>query len=160
MAPVYHSGVRFRFPSRVTFVQISARNQFKGVVTTVQKGAVNSDVILDIGDGLQIFANVTNEAVADLGLAPGREAVALIKSSFVMLTPDRGVRVSARNRLAGVVAEIIPGSVNSEVKLRLTTGGTLTAIVTAEALQELGLAPGGPCTALIKASHVLLAVDA
>src|SRR5271166_3203201 len=97
--------------SRIYPMRISARNQLRGVVKTLQKGAVNSDVILDIGDGLEIFANITNEAVADLRLAPGREATALIKSSFVMLTPDRIVRISARNQLAGVVADVIPGSV-------------------------------------------------
>src|SRR5450755_214029 len=115
-------------------MQISARNQFAGVVKTVHKGAVNSDVILDIGDGLEIFANITNEAVADLRLAPGRTAVALIKSSFVILTSDREVRVSARNRLSGIVLEVIPGSVNSEVKLQLAGKRILTAIVTVDGL--------------------------
>src|ERR1039457_417851 len=141
-------------------MKISARNQFPGVVKTVHKGAVNSDVILDIGDGLQIFANITNEAVADLRLAPGRQAMALIKSSFVMLTPDRNLRTSARNHLAGVVAEVIHGSVNSEVKLQLPGNRMLTAIVTVDAIKELALVKGSPCTALIKASHVLIAVDA
>ena len=138
---------------------ISARNQFPGLVKAVQKGAVNSDVILDIGDGLQIFANITNDAVADLRLAPGRSAVALIKSSFVILTSDSNTRTSARNRLTGVISDIIPGSVNSEVKLRLAGNRTLTAIVTLDALKEMGLVKGGSCTALIKASHVLVAVD-
>ena len=77
-------------------MQISARNQFQGTVKAVHKGAVNSDVILDIGDGLEIFANITNEAVAELRLAPGRAAVALVKSSFVILTTDATVRTSAR----------------------------------------------------------------
>ena len=121
---------------------------------------VNSDVILDIGDGLEIFANITNEAVADLRLAPGRAAMALIKSSFVILTSDRDVRVSARNRLSGIVLEVIPGSVNSEVKLQLAGKRILTAIVTVDGLKEMGLVKGASCTALVKASHVLLAVDA
>lgn len=141
-------------------MQISARNQFPGVVKTVHRGAVNSDVILDIGDGLEIFANITNEAVADLRLAPGRQAMALIKSSFVLLTPDKNVRTSARNQLTGVVAEVIPGSVNSEVKLQLPGQRILTAIVTIDAMRDLALVKGSPCTALIKASHILLAVEA
>src|ERR1017187_472611 len=116
-------------------MQISARNQFRGLVKTVHKGAVNADVILDIGDGLEIFANIANEAIADLRLEPGRKAVALIKSSFVMLTPDRDVRTSARNRLPGVVAAVIPGSVNCEVKLQLAGMRILTAIVTADAIK-------------------------
>ena len=58
-------------------MRISARNQLRGVVKTLQKGAVNSDVILDLGDGLEIFANITNEAVTDLRLATGRPASTL-----------------------------------------------------------------------------------
>lgn len=141
-------------------MKISARNQFAGIIKAVHKGAVNSDVILDIGDGLEIFANITNEAVADLRLTAGSQATALIKSSFVMLTPDKNVRTSARNHLSGVVAEVIPGSVNSEVKLQLPGKRTLTSIVTVDAIKELALVKGSPCTALIKASHVLIAVDA
>lgn len=141
-------------------MKISARNQFPGVVKTIHKGAVNSDVILDIGDGLEIFANITNEAVADLRLAAGRQAVAFVKSSFVMLAPERNVRTSARNQLAGVVAEIIPGSVNCEVKIQLAGRRIVTAIVTAEAIKEMALAKGSPCVALVKASHVLIGVDA
>jgi molybdate transport system regulatory protein len=140
-------------------MRTSARNQFRGRVTTVRKGAVNSDVVLDLGDSLSICANITNEAVADLDLKPGRGAVALIKSSFVLLTPEPNPRISARNRLRGVVKEVIPGAVNAEVKLTLPGGRVLTAIVTLDALNELKLSPDSPCTALIKASHVLVAVN-
>jgi molybdate transport system regulatory protein len=45
------------------------------------------------------------------------------------------------------------------VKLRLGAERVLTAIITEEALKELDLAVGRPCTALIKASHVLIAVN-
>jgi molybdate transport system regulatory protein len=38
-------------------MKTSARNQFRGTVKFVRKGAVNADVILDLGDGLEIFAN-------------------------------------------------------------------------------------------------------
>lgn len=140
-------------------MKTSARNQFRGTVKTVKKGAVNADVILDLGKGLQIFANITDEAVDDLGLRPGLPAIALIKSSFILLSPDPPTRVSARNRLPGTIVEVIPGAVNAEVKLRLEGGPVLNAIVTMETVQELGLAVGQACCALVKASHVLIAVD-
>jgi molybdate transport system regulatory protein len=140
-------------------MKTSARNQFHGKVKAVRKGAVNADVILDLGDGLEIFANITNEAVEDLQLICGREAVALIKASFVLLSPDRDIRISARNRLAGVVSAVIAGSVNCEVKIQLPGARTLTAIVTHEGWKELELVEGSACVALIKASHVLLAVN-
>jgi molybdate transport system regulatory protein len=140
-------------------MKTSARNQFRGTVKAVRKGAVNADVILDLGEGLEIFANITNDAVEDLNLKAGRDAVALIKASFVVLSPDANMRVSARNQLRGTVTAVIPGSVNGEVKIQLPGGRMLTAIVTNEALKELGLVEGAACSALIKASHVLIAVN-
>ncbi|HEX4377475.1 MAG TPA: TOBE domain-containing protein [Steroidobacteraceae bacterium] len=144
---------------RTITMRTSARNQFRGKVTAVRRGAVNCDVILDLGDGLTVCANITNEAVTELQLQPGRDAVALIKSSFVLLTPEANPRISARNRLRGTVATIVPGAVNAEVKLSLPGERVLTAVITMEALEELQLEPGADCTALIKASHVLIAVN-
>jgi molybdate transport system regulatory protein len=140
-------------------MRTSARNQFRGTIKTVRKGTVNTDVILDVGDGLEIFANITNEAVEDLGLKPGRNALALIKASFVLLSPDPKPRISARNQLRGKVIEIIPGSVNSVVKIQLAGKRVITAVVTDDALNELGIKVGTACNALVKASHVLIAVN-
>jgi molybdate transport system regulatory protein len=139
-------------------MKTSARNQLPGTVTTVRKGAVNADVILDVGAGLTIFANITNEAVDELELTPGKAATALIKSSFILLSQDAGIRISARNQLPGMVTQVITGAVNDEVKLRLANGSILSAIVTKETIQELGFTAGQHCTALIKSSHVLIAV--
>jgi molybdate transport system regulatory protein len=145
--------------TKAAFMKTSARNQYRGKITAVLKGAVNADVVLDLGGSVEIFANVTNEAVKDLDLRPGRDATALIKASFVLLSPDPNVRISARNKLHGKVMDVLRGSVNSEIKLQLAEGKTLTAIVTNDALQDLRFAAGDSCTALIKASHVLIAVD-
>jgi molybdate transport system regulatory protein len=144
---------------RAVTMKTSARNQLRGTVKAVHEGAVNADVILDLGDGLEIFANITNEAVEDLGLKPGRAAVALIKASFILLSPDPEIRISARNRLRGTVTGISPGAVNCEVKMQLAGARVLTAIVTRDAVEELGLVKGAPLTALIKASHILIAVN-
>jgi molybdate transport system regulatory protein len=144
---------------RAIAMKTSARNQLRGKIKTVRKGAVNADVILDLGDSLEIFANITNEAVEDLGLKPGRDAYALIKASFVLLSPDLNIRISARNRLPGTITDILVGSVNCEIKMQLTGTRTLTATITKDALQELGLTKGSRCCALIKASHVLVAIN-
>jgi molybdate transport system regulatory protein len=69
------------------------------------------------------------------------------------------VRISARNRLCGKITEIIRGSVNSEAIVQLPGSRRLTAIVTNDSVKELGLTVGAPCCALIKASHVLIAVS-
>lgn len=144
---------------RAITVRTSARNELRGTVKIVRKGAVNSDVVLDVSDGVEVFASITNEAVEELDLRPGRTAFALIKASFVMLTTDRNLHVSARNRLCGLVSQVIVGAVNSEVKIQLSCGRTLAAIITNESLKELALRKGSPCCALVKASHVLIGVN-
>jgi molybdate transport system regulatory protein len=144
---------------RAITMRTSARNQFRGSVVSVRVGAVNADVVLDLGDNLKVCANITNEAVEELDLKPGRQAVAVIKASFVLLSPDSHIRISARNQLRGVVSQIIPGAVNAQVKLQLPGSRILTAIVTMDALKELQLEPNSACTALIKSSHVLVAVN-
>jgi molybdate transport system regulatory protein len=137
----------------------SARNQLRGSVRRVRRGAVNAEVTLDLGDNLAIVATVTKEAVDELRLARGRPAIALIKASWVLLAPEPPPRTSARNCLCGSVAAIRPGAVNTEVRLTLAGGRTLTAVITRESLRVLRLAVGARCCALIKASHVLIAVN-
>jgi len=66
-------------------MKLSARNQIKGKVVEVSKGATTSHVRIDIGGGIVITASITNEAVADLGLKPGVDAWAVIKASDVMV---------------------------------------------------------------------------
>jgi molybdopterin-binding protein len=68
-------------------MKLSARNQLAGTVLEVHKGATTSHVVIDV-QGAKIFASITNEAVAELGLAPGTKATAVIKASDVMVAVD------------------------------------------------------------------------
>jgi molybdopterin-binding protein len=68
-------------------MKLSARNQLKGTIVDVVKGATTSHVKIDIG-GTIVTASITNEAVADLNLAKGRPAYAVIKASDVMVAVD------------------------------------------------------------------------
>ena len=141
-------------------MKTSARNALRGTVERVELGAVNAEVVLKVADGLKITSVITREAVEDLGLAPGREAIAVIKSSFVILAAgDEPLRTSARNCLTGVVVRREDGSVNTEIVLELTVGKTITAVITRESAEALNLTVGATAQALIKASHVILAVE-
>lgn len=138
----------------------SARNQFVGKVVRVTPGAVNGEVVLDIGDGQQIVSIITNESIEELKLKKGREAYALIKaSSPILMVEDTPLRSSARNRLCGTVVSCVEGAVNGEVGLELAGGKRLTAIITNESIRSLGLKEGVRACALIKASSVILAVN-
>jgi molybdopterin-binding protein len=69
------------------------------------------------------------------------------------------MRLSARNQLTGTVAGIDNGAVMTIVKVRLDGGQEVTASVTKQAVDELGLTVGAPVTALIKSTEVILGVD-
>jgi len=68
-------------------MKISARNQLKGKIVEVTKGATTSHVRIDIG-GAVVTASITNAAVDDLKLAVGKDAYAVIKASDVMVAVD------------------------------------------------------------------------
>jgi len=66
-------------------MKLSARNQLKGKVVDVHKGATTAHVLIDLGQGLTVMSSITNEAVDELGLQVGDSVAAVIKASDVMI---------------------------------------------------------------------------
>ncbi len=64
---------------------ISARNQIAGTVVEVTEGAVNGHVAIETASGAHIKGSITNEAIEALGLAQGAPAIAVVKSTDVMV---------------------------------------------------------------------------
>ena len=140
-------------------MRTSARNALRGAISHIAPGEVNSEVTLRLGEGVDITAILTRRSVEDLQLAIGKPAIALIKSSFVILAKGGEVRTSARNHIAGVVCSREDGAVNSEIGVDIGGGKTLTATITLESARALDITVGEPITALVKAPHVILAVE-
>lgn len=70
------------------------------------------------------------------------------------------MRLSTRNQLAGTVTAVSVGAVMASVKVRLDGGDqVVTASITKEAVEELGLAEGSPVTVLVKSTEVMLGVE-
>ena len=69
-------------------MRISARNQIKGTVVEVSKGATTSHVRVDIGGGNIVTSSITNEAVDELGIKAGGKATVVVKASDVMIAVD------------------------------------------------------------------------
>jgi molybdopterin-binding protein len=65
-------------------MRLSARNQLAGKVVSINEGAAIANVELDVG-GQRVVASITVEAVRQLGLEPGKDVVAVIKASDVMV---------------------------------------------------------------------------
>lgn len=141
-------------------MKTSARNAFRCVVKEIKRGTVNTEIGLELSDGISLAAIITDDSVDTLGLAVGGLAIALVKSSFIILAPGHEPPLtSARNRLSGIIIGREDGAVNSEIILDLGGGKTLAAVVTHESADLLGLVVGTPACAMFKASHVILAVD-
>jgi len=66
-------------------MKLSARNQLKGVVSEVRKGAVTTIVKIEVKNPAIIWASTTNEAAEDLVIEVGEQAVAIIKASEVIV---------------------------------------------------------------------------
>jgi len=66
-------------------MKISARNQIPGTVLGVTPGAVTGTVKIDIGGGNVVTSSITEEAIAELGLAPGDAVTVIVKASDVLI---------------------------------------------------------------------------
>ncbi|MDR2128781.1 MAG: TOBE domain-containing protein [Burkholderiaceae bacterium] len=140
-------------------MKTTARNQFAGTVSAVDQGPVSTQVVLTLASGQDIAATITTAAARRLNLEVGKDAIALVKSSAVVLVTDfAGYVLSARNQFAGTISRLDRGAVSSLVIVTLPGGINLTASVTNDAVDALGLAIGQEATAVFKAHAVMLAV--
>jgi len=69
-------------------MKLSARNQLKAKVKSVTHGAVNSEVVLELSGGALLVSVITRSSAESLGLAAGKNAIAIIKASNVMIATD------------------------------------------------------------------------
>ena len=67
---------------------ISARNQLRGTVTDLVLGAVMAEVSVDIGGGNVVVAAITRASAESLGIEVGKEVVAVVKATDVMIATD------------------------------------------------------------------------
>ena len=148
-----------RHTKGISIMQISARNQFNGIVKDIRNGAVNSEVTVSLPTGQEIVAAITCESVSNLGLEKGKAVVVLIKAGSVLIANDLdNIKLSARNQLSGIISHIERGSVNSIVDLDLGDGLALSAGITVKSSDLLNLVPGQKATAVFKAGAVILGV--
>ena len=148
----------FRQVLRRMSMKTSARNQFAGPVIAIKEGVVDTEVGIQLGPQLELTAIVTRESAENLGLALGRDVLAFVKASSILLCVGEDRQISARNRFTGTVASVAEGPVNAEVTINMPTGHqVITAVVTEQSVKRLGLVVGQTVTAVFKASSVFLA---
>lgn len=140
-------------------MQISAKNTFCGKVSAIVTGAVHDEVELTLDNGIKIVSTITRTSTARLGLEVGKEAYAIIKASlFILMNNADEFLLSTRNQFDGKVIKLSRGFVNGEVLLETDSGMELTVIISLDGVNRLKLKQGQNVTALVKSSHVVLAV--
>ena len=137
-------------------MKISARNQFKGIVTNINEGAVNAIVSIE-ANGEVISSTISLNAVRELGLKKGDAAYAIIKATEVMIATQLP-KISARNKFHGVIKGIQSGSVNDIVTLE-TKFGVVSSTISKNAVEELELSVGKEAYAIIKATSVMVGIE-
>lgn len=153
----------FRTLMRTMTVRNSARNQFAGPIVALRDGAVDFEVRLRLDEDAEIVAVITRASAENLGLAIGKEVVALVKSSSVQIAGDTEaeaetfVRGDKCNQFRGTIRAIHPGALHDEVTLGLPSGKNVTAVVPHRSCEARGLVIGAPASASFKASSVILA---
>jgi len=140
-------------------MKASARNQFQGTVSKVIVGAVNAEVFITLKGDESVVASITKESIDTLGIKEGIEVLVLVKAPQIIIVSDFGdFKVSARNQLKTTITQVTLGAVNAEVVMELRGGNLITATVTNDSVETLGLVKGAVVTAIFKAGAVILAV--
>jgi molybdopterin-binding protein len=70
-------------------MRVSARNQLRGTIESIEEGAVTAIVTIGLKGGEHLVSSITLDSVRSLDLKVGDEAYAVIKSSDVMVGIDR-----------------------------------------------------------------------
>lgn len=138
-------------------MKTSARNQFSGPIEGLRSDGMHYEVQIRLDDASHIVAVITRASAENLGLELGKEVFAMVKSSSVMLTTDRSIRLTARNQLWGTVTAIHEGEVTHEVLLSLPSGRSLACLIGSDTCALLGIELGSSVCAFFKSSSVLVA---
>ena len=108
---------------------------------------------------MPVSATISMNAIKELGLEPGKKAYAVIKATEVMVGLGEHLCLSARNQFPGTVVAVNKGAVNSIVKLSVLGGLEMSATISNNAVEELGLAEGVKALAVVKATSVMVGID-
>ena len=134
-------------------MKTSARNQFAGIVKRIRNGDVGSEVTITLPGGHELVAMITRESWIRI-----KEKLVFKSTAIIIATDLEHIKLSARNRLNGLICEVERGAVNSVITMDLGSGLMLTAGVTLQSTEQLNLHPGQHATAIFKAGSVVLGV--
>jgi molybdate transport system regulatory protein len=139
----------------------SARNQFYCRVRAVRRERINAVVMLDLGGGDRLDAQISACSAEDLGLVAGQACHALIDPAWIEVQPDRAADCDKQqNCLRGRVLRCLIDPVDAEVAIELGSGRIVVANMTQAEMAEKDIQVGRSALAVVQSSQIILAVDA
>ncbi|MBU1990130.1 TOBE domain-containing protein [bacterium] len=135
-------------------MRVSARNQIAGTVVEIKKGAIHSEISLQLQSGDILKALLTNDSLRALDIITGAVVYTLFKAGALTISTD--LKKDTPNALRGVIERINKGSVNAEVIVSLKGKNTLCATISLDALDEKNLHEGLEVLAVCEAENIIL----
>jgi len=132
---------------------ISTSNRIPGRVLGIKKGNVTAEIPLDAGSGRRIVAVVSRTSAEEMALAVGDEVTACVREGDLLLAKQG--TVGLRNRLAGTITGLRPGTVTTELTLD-TGSGELYALLARSTADDMKLGEGDRVSALVRERDVLV----
>lgn len=137
-------------------IRISARNQLKTKVLSVQRGVIESRVFLELGNKESITAVITNDSLTTLEIDVGIELYALFKANALILNDEFSPDKNDMNSFIGKIVRIEHDSLNAEVIIELKGGNTVCSTLPIEMLKRLNLKSGMQVSAFCKPKSIIL----
>ena len=125
-----------------------------GTITRVVKGHIHANVQI-LWKSIPLSVIITTASCDDMHLSEGDSITVLIKGTDVMLAKSFSGMISARNRVSGIVKQIIQGDVVSKVFVK-SQEEMLHAIITNTSLEEMDIKEGNEITAIVKSTELIL----
>jgi len=132
---------------------VSSRNRFSARIVDIKKGGVTAEIKLDVGDGRHFIAVIARTAGEEMGLDVGSDVTAFVREGDLLL--EKGNAVNVRNRVAGTITNLRPGTVTTELTLE-TEHGDLFALLARSVAEDMKLAVGDDVTALMRERDFLV----
>lgn len=148
------------FLERESARRTSARNAFFGKIETIQKGDIQSKVVMVTMGGDRITTVITNESLIRLGFKKGLLITAEVKAPQVILEKnDAEPRCTAENRFQGTVARINKGRITTEYVVQIADGTSICSLASSEVGRRLNLRENDPVWAVFNSFSVVLHTD-
>jgi molybdate transport system regulatory protein len=135
---------------------VSTRNRFSASIVDIKKGGVTAEIKLDVGDGRHLIAVIARTAAEEMGLEVGSRVTACVREGDILL--EKGTAINVRNRIAGTITNLRPGTVTTELTLA-TDRGDLFALLARSVADEMKLEVGSPVWALMRERDFLVETE-